>query len=440
MAQNTVHSDIMKPPLARRDPVTENLHGREIIDPYRWLENASDGETQRFVEQQNAYTQSVLEKLSAKESLPGKEEVSHEEKLSGKEGLLGEEGLSGKEQLPGREKLHGEESLSGEEQLSGREKLRQKIEQFLTIGRVTSPRIADGKYFYERRDGRQNQPVVYVRVYKPAHRRSNEVKHEGPYETAHERSNEVKHEGPYETAHERSNEVKHEGPNETAHGAFRDGAFAEQAFAEQAFTERTFTESSLIDVNALAPDGTIALDWWYPSKDGRYVAFGVSANGSEISTLQVMNVESGGLLPEKIERARAASVAWLPDSSGFTRAIHVRETFPPEKRCITGGCFFTRWGKAWPRTEQSPLNQTMGKVLDKPLNQTMGKALDKPLNQTIGKALDKLLNQTIGKALDKPLNQPMGKTTSSFFLRPERRLTRNTGRMSRFPMMDAGSW
>ena len=36
----------------------------------------------------------------------------------------------------------------------------------------------------------------------------------------------------------------------------------------------------LIDVNALAPDGTIALDWWYPSEDGRYVAFGTSPNGS----------------------------------------------------------------------------------------------------------------------------------------------------------------
>jgi prolyl oligopeptidase len=389
MAQNTVHSDIMKPPLARRDPVTENLHGREIIDPYRWLENASDGETQRFVEQQNAYTQSVLEKLSAKESLPGKEEVSHEEKLSGKEGLLGEEGLSGKEQLPGREKLHGEESLSGEEQLSGREKLRQKIEQFLTIGRVTSPRIADGKYFYERRDGRQNQPVVYVRVYKPAHRRSNEVKHEGPYETAHERSN----------------EVKHEGPNETAHGAFRDGAFAEQAFAEQAFTERTFTESSLIDVNALAPDGTIALDWWYPSKDGRYVAFGVSANGSEISTLQVMNVESGGLLPEKIERARAASVAWLPDSSGFYYTRYPRPgDVPAGEEMYNRRVFFHALGKsvaADGTVAAEPDNgQSAGQAAEPDNGQSAGQAAEPDNRQSAGQAAEPDNRQSAGQAAE----------------------------------------
>ena len=77
-------------------------------------------------------------------------------------------------------------------------------------------------------------------------------------------------------------------------------------------------------MNALAPDGTIALDWWYPSEDGRYVAFGTSPNGSELSTLQVIETGSGKLLAEKIERTRAASLAWLPDSSGFyyTRYPH----------------------------------------------------------------------------------------------------------------------
>ena len=80
---------------------------------------------------------------------------------------------------------------------------------------------------------------------------------------------------------------------------------------------RSEKDRALIDVNALAPDGTIALDWWYPSEDGRYVAFGTSPNGSELSTLQVIETSTGKLLAEKIERTRAASLAWLPDSSGF---------------------------------------------------------------------------------------------------------------------------
>ncbi len=89
----------------------------------------------------------------------------------------------------------------------------------------------------------------------------------------------------------------------------------------------TSSDRALIDVNELAPDGTIALDWWYPSEDGRYVAYGTSPNGSELSTLQVIEADSGALLAEEIERTRAASVAWLPDSSGF---YHTRYPRPGE--------------------------------------------------------------------------------------------------------------
>ena len=49
------------------------------------------------------------------------------------------------------------------EDVPGRDELRRRVEQLLTIGRVASPRIGGKNYFYERRDGRQNQAVVYVR-------------------------------------------------------------------------------------------------------------------------------------------------------------------------------------------------------------------------------------------------------------------------------------
>ena len=184
------------PPKAKSETVVDNYHGRQIADPYRWLENSAAPETQQFVAAQNAYTRSVLEDVP------------------------------------------------------GRDELRRRVEQLLTIGRVASPRIGGKNYFYERRDGRQNQAVVYM----------------------------------------------------------RQGGQGKDLHKE---------DRPLIDVNALAPDGTIALDWWYPSEDGRYVAFGTSPNGSELSTLQVIETATGKLLAEKIERTRAASVAWLPESSGF---------------------------------------------------------------------------------------------------------------------------
>ena len=203
MKQKDLKPEDLKPPAppqARISIVTDDYHGEKISDPYRWLEDAAAQETRQFVEEENAYTRSVLKDIP------------------------------------------------------GRDELRKRIESLLTIGRVGAPRIGAERYFYERRDGRQNQAVVYVRD--------------------------------------------------------REGK-------EASLKEASIKDRALIDVNALVSDGTVALDWWYPSDDGKYVAFGTSANGSELSTLQVIEAVSGKLLAEKIERTRAASVAWLPDSSGF---------------------------------------------------------------------------------------------------------------------------
>jgi prolyl oligopeptidase len=73
----------------------------------------------------------------------------------------------------------------------------------------------------------------------------------------------------------------------------------------------------LVDVNQLAADGTISLDWFQPSDNGKYVAFGTSPSGSEMSTLHVIETKTGTILPDEIEHTRACSIAWLHDNSGF---------------------------------------------------------------------------------------------------------------------------
>ncbi|MGC2696585.1 MAG: prolyl oligopeptidase family serine peptidase [Candidatus Angelobacter sp.] len=225
MSRLTGSSINTAPPLARVDPVSENLHGRAVTDAYRWLEDSSSAETQLFVAAQNAYTRDILEKVR------------------------------------------------------GRERLRPAVERLLTIGRVASPRKAGQRYFFERRDGQQNQAVVYVREVKRANASPAGVSLSGALSS---------NASPGIAAHRTALAV---GPS--------------------------IEDRALIDVNALAPDGTIALDWWYPSEDGRYIAYGTSVNGSELSALQVLEVDSVKLLTEKIERTRAASVGWLPDNSGF---------------------------------------------------------------------------------------------------------------------------
>ncbi|MFG1908122.1 prolyl oligopeptidase family protein [Kribbella sp. NPDC048928] len=47
-------------PESRRDDVVETLHGRQIADPYRWLEDPDSPDTQDWVNRQNAYTQAEL--------------------------------------------------------------------------------------------------------------------------------------------------------------------------------------------------------------------------------------------------------------------------------------------------------------------------------------------------------------------------------------------
>ncbi len=178
------------PPTPTSD-AAETLHGETIPDPYRWLEDGESVDTREWTEAQNALTRSYLDAV------------------------------------PGRGDLH------------------RRLDQLLAIGAISVPTPARGRYFYQRRDGRQNQPVLYLR--------------------------------------------------QGVHGEDR----------------------AVIDPNALDPGGGIALDWYYPSDDGRLLGYGLSENGSEQSVLQVLDVDSGAILGERIPRTRAADLAWLPDGTGF---------------------------------------------------------------------------------------------------------------------------
>ena len=179
------------PPIAEPKPVADTFHGTRVIDSYRWLEKSDSPATQKWVADENAYTRALLDPL------------------------------------PGRDAIH------------------KRLTELLSIGNVTPPAIAGRHYFYTKREGMQNQPVLYVR--------------------------------------------------DGLEGADR----------------------VLVDANQLAADGTIALDWFQPSDNGKYVAYGTSQSGSEMSTLYVIETKTGTILPDTIERTRAASIAWLHDNSGF---------------------------------------------------------------------------------------------------------------------------
>src|SRR6185369_14214698 len=194
-------------PTAKINVVEETIHGHKISDPYRWLEDANRADTKQFVEQQLAYARSILDAL------------------------------------PGRDAIH------------------RRLMELSSIGTISAPQMAGKYYFYSRRTGTQNQPVLLVR--------------EGI-----------------------------------------DGK-----------------DRTLVDANQLATDGTVALDWWFPSEDGKYVAYGTSGSGSEESTLRIVETASGNLLRDNIDRTRFASVAWKKDNSGFyyTRRPKKGDVLPGEE-------------------------------------------------------------------------------------------------------------
>ena len=60
---------VKKPPVTRVDAVREIIHGVEIADPYRWLEDQESPETRAWIEAQNSYTHSLFDELPYRETL-----------------------------------------------------------------------------------------------------------------------------------------------------------------------------------------------------------------------------------------------------------------------------------------------------------------------------------------------------------------------------------
>lgn len=61
-----------------------------------------------------------------------------------------------------------------------------------------------------------------------------------------------------------------------------------------------------------------AVNFFVPSWDGRHVAYGMSAGGSEDASLYILNIASGKTVGAPIARVHEGLVSWLPDSKSLT--------------------------------------------------------------------------------------------------------------------------
>jgi prolyl oligopeptidase len=100
------------PPATKTTPVTDTLHGVELVDEYRWLEplEKDSSEVAEWTTAQNDHTRSILEPVSC------------------------------------------------------RAELAKAIEPWMTLGAIGAPQMTDGGYFYSERTGTQNQGVVKFRA------------------------------------------------------------------------------------------------------------------------------------------------------------------------------------------------------------------------------------------------------------------------------------
>lgn len=61
-----------------------------------------------------------------------------------------------------------------------------------------------------------------------------------------------------------------------------------------------------------------AINYFTPAWDGKHVAYGMSAGGSEDASLYILDVRTGKTVGEPVPRVHEALVSWLPDSRSVT--------------------------------------------------------------------------------------------------------------------------
>ncbi|MBV9106081.1 MAG: S9 family peptidase [Verrucomicrobia bacterium] len=73
----------------------------------------------------------------------------------------------------------------------------------------------------------------------------------------------------------------------------------------------------LLDPNQLASDGTVAVTSTRVSDDGRLLAYGVAASGSDWNEIRVRDIDAGKDLSDVVKWVKFSEPGWTKDSKGF---------------------------------------------------------------------------------------------------------------------------
>jgi prolyl oligopeptidase len=117
----------------------------------------------------------------------------------------------------------------------------------------------------------------------------------------------------------------------------------------------------LVDPDTLATAGThYSLDYWSASPDGKLVAYGASAAGSENSVLRFIETATGASLPESLDRAQFGPAQWSADGSGvFINRLKAGTKHGDTDHYLDSICWFHKVG-----TDPAGDVKVLGKGLD----------------------------------------------------------------------------
>lgn len=183
----------VKYPEIKKQDVTDDYHGTQISDPYRWLEDDKSDETAAWVEAQNKVTFGYLN------------------------------------------------------QIPFREEIKNRLAEIWDYPKFSVTFKKGSRYFYFKNEGMQNQSVLYVQ---------------------------------------------------------------EDLEAEARL---------LLDPNLLSEDGTVSLSNYDVSKDGKYLAYGISRGGSDWNEIYIMEIESGEKLSDHLMWIKFSGISWQGDGFYYSR-------------------------------------------------------------------------------------------------------------------------
>ncbi|MCB1100511.1 MAG: S9 family peptidase [Verrucomicrobiae bacterium] len=98
-------------------------------------------------------------------------------------------------------------------------------------------------------------------------------------------------------------------------------------------------EKVLLDPNTLSEDGTVALTGYSISDDGRLMAYGTSASGSDWQEWRVREIETGRDLTDHLRWIKFSSAVWTPDNKGL---VYSRYAAPKEGDELKGENYFQK--------------------------------------------------------------------------------------------------